>query len=197
MEIQEEIQRKLVTRAKWRVGLAKMGCDTSVAIRSALGWSGVLERIASSTRVVLKPNFTYPYYKPGVTTSPVVIRETVKILRDYTDYVAIVETDGGYGAWQATEAFAGHGMYELREEFGIEIVNLNDEPREMISFRSGRKICQIHLPTRLLKETDLFITMPVPKIHCMTGLTLSYKNQWGCVPDIMCLRQHYVFMVKH
>jgi len=44
-----------------------------------------------------------------------------------------------------------------------------------------------------LHETDLFITMPVPKIHCMTGLTLSYKNQWGCIPDIMRLRRHFIF----
>jgi hypothetical protein len=31
------------------------------------------------------------------------------------------------------------------------------------------------------------------RIHCMTGLTLSYKNQWGVVPDTMRLRRHYVF----
>ena len=27
----------------------------------------------------------------------------------------------------------------------------------------------------------------------MTGLTLAFKNQWGCIPDIMRLRQHYIF----
>ena len=27
----------------------------------------------------------------------------------------------------------------------------------------------------------------------MTGLTLSYKNQWGCIPDTMRLRCHYIF----
>jgi uncharacterized protein (DUF362 family) len=105
----------------------------------------------------------------------------------------VVETDGGYGAWQASEAFAGHGLYQLSDEFGIEVVNLNDEPREMIAFRSARREHHLPLPTRLLRETDLFITMPVPKIHCMTGLTLAYKNQWGCVPDSMRLRRHYVF----
>ena len=49
------------------------------------------------------------------------------------------------------------------------------------------------LPTRLLHETDVLISMPVPKIHCMTGLSLGYKNQWGCIPDIMRLRKHYIF----
>jgi len=176
-----------------RVVLLKINNDLTAVVRSALVQTGLLERVTSSTRIALKPNFTYPYYKPGVTTSPQIIRETVKLLREYTSHIAIVETDGGYGAWKAVSAFAGHGLYELRDEFGIEIINLNDEPRELLSFRSGRQICQLPLPTRLLHATDLFITMPVPKIHCMTGLTLSYKNQWGCVPDIMRLRRHYIF----
>jgi len=143
--------------------------------------------------IAIKPNFTYPYYKPGVTTSPEVIRETVKILRDYTSHIAVVETDGGYGAWLATEAFNGHGMYALSKEFGIKVVNLCDEPSELISFQSGRRNYQLPLPSRLLHDINLFISMPVPKIHCMTGLSLSYKIQWGCIPDIMRLRRHFIF----
>jgi uncharacterized protein (DUF362 family) len=176
-----------------RVFVKKIEHSLQEAIWESMNGAGLLRCLTTSCRVVIKPNFTYPYYKPGVTTSPQVIRETAKILRQFTARLAIVETDGGYGAWRAEEAFNGHGLYELRDEFGIEIVNLNDEPRELISFRSGRRTHQLPLPTRLLHDTDLFITMPVPKIHCMTGLTLSYKNQWGCVPDIMRLRRHYIF----
>jgi uncharacterized protein (DUF362 family) len=178
---------------KNRVALMKVMNDAPQAIQSALEAAGILERVTSSTRIALKPNLTYPYYKPGVTTSPQIIREVVKVLRKYTQHIAIVETDGGYGAWQASEAFAGHELYQLQDEFEVEVINLNDEPREMIAFRSGRQEYHLPLPARLLHETDLFITMPVPKIHCMTGLTLSYKNQWGCVPDVMRLRLHYIF----
>jgi uncharacterized protein (DUF362 family) len=163
------------------------------AVHSALEQTGLLADLSHTTRVALKPNFTYPYYKQGVTTSPFVIREAVKVLRQYTARIAVVETDGGYGAWQATETFAGHGIYELGKQYDVEVVNLCDEPREMITFSSGERIHQLPLPVRLLHETDLFISMPVPKIHAMTGLTLAYKNQWGCVPDIMRLRRHYVF----
>jgi uncharacterized protein (DUF362 family) len=176
-----------------RVALVRVNEDLTGAVKFAAEQSSLLKRVTNSTRVALKPNLTYPYYKPGVTTSPQVIREVVAVLREYTPHIAIVETDGGYGAWQAAEAFAGHELYQLQNEFGVEIVNLNDEPREWISFRSGRRTYQLPLPTRLLHETDLFITLPVPKIHCMTGLTLSYKNQWGCVPDLMRLRRHYIF----
>lgn len=164
------------------------------AIKETLKGSGLLDLVSvKASRIALKPNLTYPFYKQGVTTSPQFIREVVKLLVAYTPHVAIVESDGGYGAWSADEAFAGHQLYSLGEEFGIEIVNLCNEERELITFKSGWRQYQLPLPKRLLHETDLFITLPVPKIHCMTGLTLSYKNQWGCIPDPMRLRRHFIF----
>ena len=170
--------------------------DTSVlehAIRQALERVGVLAQITPQDRIAIKPNLTYPYHKPGVTTTPEVLRATVKVLADYSRHIAVVETDGGYGAWTAAAAFAGHHIDKLASEFGVEVVNLNDEEREMISFRSRFVEHRLPLPVRLLHRTDLFLTMPVPKIHCMTGLSLAYKNQWGCVPDVMRLRRHYIF----
>jgi uncharacterized protein (DUF362 family) len=178
---------------KTKVFLADSSKDFSGAIRAALKGSGILSGIATNSRVALKPNLTYPYHKAGVTTSPAFIRETVKILREITPHIAIVETDGGYGAWAATESFRGHGLYDLAEEFGVELVNLCNEAREPIRFRSRLVSQTVPLPTRLLHHTDVFISMPVPKVHCMTRLTLSYKNQWGCIPDIMRLRRHYLF----
>jgi len=182
-----------MVESKRRVFVKKIERDLREALWEAMNSVGLIERFTNSCRIVLKPNLTYPYYRPGVTTSPPVIRETIKILREYTPHIAVVETGGGYGAWPAEEALTGHSLYEMRDEYGIEVVNLNNEPSECILFRSGRQTHQLSLPTRLLHETDVFITMPVPKIHCMTGLTLSYKNQWGCVPDVMRLRRHYVF----
>jgi uncharacterized protein (DUF362 family) len=163
------------------------------AIRGALEGTGILSGITPRSRVALKPNLTYPYHKAGVTTSPAFIRETVRILREKTPHIAIVETDGGYGAWRATESFRGHGLYDLVDEFGVEIVNLCEEASELIHFQSRLAPQTVPLPTRLLHETDLLISMPVPKVHAMTRLTLSYKNQWGCIPDIMRLRRHYLF----
>jgi uncharacterized protein (DUF362 family) len=176
-----------------RVAMLKNREGLSKTIYQVMEYCGILQQIKNTTRIAIKPNFTYPYFKPGVTTNPEVIREIVKIIRNYSQNIAIVETDGGYGAWLTTEAFAGHKMYELKKEYGVEVINLCDEPKEFIEFKSGWKSYRLPLPSRLLKDTDIFISMPVPKIHCMTGLSLSYKNQWGCVPDIMRLRRHYIF----
>src|SRR5437868_6106431 len=121
---------------------------------------GIFEGLSSATRVVLKPNLTYPYYKPGVTTSPEVVRETVKLLKDYTHRIAIVESDGGYGAWSASAAFQGHGLYDLGHEFGVEILDLGQEAQERLTFQFRRREQSFLFPSRLLHETDLFITMP-------------------------------------
>jgi uncharacterized protein (DUF362 family) len=175
------------------VALVEVGADLLGAVRTAMEQSGILARVKSDSRVSLKPNLTYPYYKPGVTTSPAVMEAVVRVLLERTKNIAIVETDGGYGAWKAAEAFEGHGIYALGEQYGCRVVNLCEEPSERVEFVARGRGRQIALPTRLLHDTDVFITLPVPKIHCMTGLSLSYKNQWGCVPDTMRLRRHYIF----
>ena len=66
---------------KRRLALLKVNGDLGAKIRMSLEMTGLLDKITSTTRISIKPNFTYPFYKPGVTTSPEVIRETVKILR--------------------------------------------------------------------------------------------------------------------
>ncbi len=178
---------------KQAVSAARINHDLSKAIYTALDLSGILGRLASDSIVALKPNFTYPYHKPGITTSPEVLEQTIGILRQITSKIAVVETEGGYGAWKASEAFAGHGVYDLKRKYEVAAVNLNEEPAAPIRVSRKNREYTIMLPTRLLYETDVLISMPVPKIHCMTGLSLSYKNQWGCIPDIMRLRKHYIF----
>jgi uncharacterized protein (DUF362 family) len=186
-------QQRRIAFVTRRVSIIEQNGSPATAVQTALQDAGILDQLSRTTRVALKPNLTYPYYKRGVTTSPAIIRETVSVLSRYTDHIAIVETDGGYGAWEATASFEGHGLYDLQRDFGVEIVNLCGEKSEQIEFRSRGKLYRLPLPNRLLHETDLLISMPVPKIHCMTGLTLAYKNQWGCIPDIMRLRRHYIF----
>jgi len=40
----------------------------------------------------------------------------------------------------------------------------------------------------LLEEVDCFVSVPVLKVHVMTGVSLGIKNLWGCYPDTMrCL----------
>jgi uncharacterized protein (DUF362 family) len=65
----------------------------------------------------------------------------------------------------------------------VRIVNLSHEPSRSIAVSGRRKRISVPLPTLILDETDLFITMPVPKIHMNTGVSLSMKNQWGVIQE--------------
>lgn len=176
-----------------RVHVARFTTSPREAVREALLGAGILEGVGSTTRVCIKPNLTYPYYKEGVTTSPAILRETILAVQEHTRHVAIVETDGGYGAWSVDEAFRGHGLHAIAGSLGPALVNLCEEEREYVEVPLPGGSQQIPLPRRLLHETDLLISMPVPKIHAMTGVSLAYKNQWGCVPDTMRLRMHHCF----
>jgi len=176
-----------------KIAAIKIDGHLRKAILKALELSGIIDKIRPDSRVALKPNFTYPYHKPGVTTSPEVISETVRALRELTAKISIVETEGGYGAWRASEAFSGHGVYELERKFGIQVINLNEKESVTIDVAWKNKKRPLQLPRALLYETDVFISMPVPKVHCMTVVSLGYKNQWGCIPDTMRLRSHHMF----
>lgn len=59
----------------------------------------------------------------------------------------------------------------------------------------GKKV-KVQLPKLLLDGIDCFISVPVLKVHVMTGVTLSIKNLWGCHPDTMRCLQHQNFDYK-
>ena len=146
--------------------------------------------LSPDSRVFLKPNFTYPFYKPGVTTSPAVIEAVVTFLKEWTSRITIVESDGGAHAWKAEKAFEGHGIPEMCKRYGIASASLTNLPREMAQTEIGGREVRIELAAPMLHESDLFMTLPVPKRHVMTGVSLAFKNQWGCIPDVKRLRNH-------
>jgi uncharacterized protein (DUF362 family) len=63
----------------------------------------------------------------------------------------------------------------------------------IVELTANGKLYPLRLPEIFFKEIDFSITCALPKVHCMTGITLSFKNQWGCLPDTMRLKNHYVF----
>ncbi|MBT9164998.1 MAG: hypothetical protein DDT23_01009 [candidate division WS2 bacterium] len=162
-------------------------------ILEALNWIQIDAFIKAESKVFIKPNFTYPRYKEGVTTSPDVIEALIKILRDVTPHIVIGESDGGYYSWKAEDAFKGHGIDIIEKKYDIKSLNLSNVERTYLPVSANGKLYHISFPKILKDETDIFITMPVPKVHCMTGVSLAMKNQWGCIPDTMRLSFHHIF----
>ncbi len=172
--------------------LAAGGVDQQAVLR-AFQWLEWEKIVPQNARVFIKPNLTWPQHLPGVTTTPQAIEAVVAALKQRTGRISVGESDGGYHAYKAEEAFAGHNLYSLQEKYGIQVVNLSDLPSETVVVEIARKKVSVSLPKLLLHETDVFITMPVPKMHVMTGVSLAFKNQWGCLPSPLRLREHPEF----
>jgi uncharacterized protein (DUF362 family) len=145
--------------------------------------------------VFIKPNLTYPSYKEGVTTRVAFVDALVAALRKLNDttIIYIGEGEGGYNSFSMTDAMRTMGYFELEKKYpNVKIINISTVPSKTVELRANGKPYPIDLPA-IFDEIDFSITCPLPKVHCMTGITLSFKNQWGCLPDTMRLKNHYVF----
>ena len=176
-----------------RAYIARVTDNFEEPLREALSWVGWEEIVASGARVCLKPNFTIPRHQPGVTTSPNLLRALVSILRGRTNHILICESNGGMDSFSAEEAFEGHGVYELASRYGVQPINLSRMPSERVKVEAGIRSTYIELPTMLLNgEVDLLVTVPVLKTHVLTGVTIGFKNLWGCIPNSKRLLYHAV-----
>jgi uncharacterized protein (DUF362 family) len=162
--------------------------DSSVKI-------GFKESVESAKAIFIKPNLTYPVYKKGVTTRVEFIRSLVNVISDINPLLKIVigEGEGGYNSFSMLDAFKNMGFFDIQKDFSqVEIVNVSDLPTKEVVIEIPGGQYKIGLST-IFDDVDFSISCPVPKVHGMTKISLSYKNQWGCLPDIMRLKNHYVF----
>ncbi len=169
---------------------------TCTTVVSALKWLHWEEIIPPGGTVFLKPNLTWREPVPGVTTTPAFIEAVVAALTHRTNNIIIGESDGGYHSFKAEEAFESHGLYRLAEAYGVQVVNLSDGPSECRTVDIDGRRVSVELPRLLLHDVEVFVTLPVPKVHVMTRVSLGFKNQWGCQPGTMRLRNHPDFAWK-
>jgi len=157
---------------------------------SFIEWTKI---ITPGSTVFIKPNLTWTEYTPGVTTSPDLIRCLISIIKDRAGRIIVGESDGGNHAFTADDAFRGHGLDRICREQGIELVNLSRLPSVEIEEEVLGKRVRVVLPKMLVDEVDCFISVPVLKVHAMTGVSLSIKNLWGCYSDPMrCLHHKHL-----
>jgi uncharacterized protein (DUF362 family) len=165
-----------------KVFLQSLDQGYEAPIREGLAFTGVSGTLKSSDRVAIKPNLTFPVFKKGVMTNPEAIEALVRVLKDHTDHITICESDsGGYNPFSMDNVFESIGLSEIAKRYGVRVVNLTNLPSRAIPVRAAWRRFSVPLPACLLDETDLFITMPVPKVHANTQVSLALKNQWGII----------------
>ena len=153
-------------------------------IEETLEQIGFFQTVPAGARVFLKPNLTFPEFRPGVMTSLDCLRAVTVCLIGHGYKVIIGEADsGGYNRFSIDEVFKGMGIDKLAAETGAEIVNVSFTEPEWIEVRAGWRRLRVPVPRLLTQEIDAFITLPVPKIHMNTQVSMSIKNQWGCIQE--------------
>lgn len=177
-----------------RVFLSRFDETTlGLTLRDGLAWANWEEAFEIDAPVFVKPNLTYPSYKPGVTTSPAMIEAVLAAVRERTRNIWVGESDGGFRCWPAEMAFQTHDLERICRRFDARLVNLSKLPTETVQWRSGDRTAPLDLPTLLTRDIQALVTLPVPKIHVITRFSGAVKNQWGCIPNNMRLRYHPYF----
>lgn len=158
--------------------------DYRTGVERCLTGAGFFRDVPAGSRVFLKPNLTFPEFRPGVMTSLDCLRAVAGCLVARGYRVVIGEADsGGYNRFSMDEVFKGMGIDVLARELGVEVVNLSFTEPEWVEFKAGWRRLRVPFPRLLLREIDAFITLPVPKIHMNTLVSMSIKNQWGCIQE--------------
>lgn len=166
------------------VSLHDLAAGYSAGVQAGLDECGFFKRVPPGTSVFLKPNLTFPTYRPGVMTSYECLKAVTETLVNHGYSVIIGEADsGGYNRFSIDEVFKGMGIDELAKETGAKLVNLSFTKPEWLEVRAGWRRLRVPVPQLLLREIGAFITLPVPKVHLNTGVSMSIKNQWGCIQE--------------
>ena len=158
--------------------------DYVALIRAGLDRVGFVDALPTNPKVFLKPNLTFPTYRPGVMSSPEAVAAAIEVLVEFGAEVWVGDSDsGGYNPFSMHEVYKQTGIAEFAPRYGAKVVNLSDLPRRKISFLCRGKEISLEMPRLLTDEIDALVTLPVPKIHMNTGVSLTFKNQWGCIPE--------------
>jgi uncharacterized protein (DUF362 family) len=162
--------------------------DPLPTVRELLDRCAWRDLVPANGSVVVKPNLCTerPDMIPCANTSLSVLRAVCTVLRERTDRVTIVESDGA--RYPAEAAFENTGVYKMAAELGCRVLNLSKDT--LVDVPDARMAGFGMSKTWL--EADCFITLPVLKTHATTVFTGALKNQWGCIPrfDRILLHKH-------
>ena len=179
---------------KYRAAINRFNKDNlRDKIRDSLEWLNWGEKITPDSRLWIKPNLTFPEYREGATTSPHFMEALLDVLKERTSHLTVFEGDGGNNSYPAEKAFKAHNLYKICESRNVRLINISRMEWEWVDIPTKSKIRRVPLCREMIRDADMTISVPVPKMHFVARFTGAVKNHWGTIPDSMRLRNHYFF----
>lgn len=156
--------------------------DPYQSIRKALELCDGLAGLEKSDKILIKPNlvawdFDLPFPPYGVVVTSAVMSALVRILYE-EGYRRLTIGEGPLMIPKpiGRAMFSILGYDKLREKYGVEMVDFNEEKFDEVDF-GGFKLS---LARRVL-EADKIINLPVLKTHNQCKVSLGIKNLKGCL----------------
>ena len=165
---------------------------SSVAVLRAESYDGDLEAVVLDglrlveadvrrKSVLLKPNLVEFVKGASINTDPRMVVAAANALRRLGASSVVVAEGPGHRRDTEAIAFAS-GLRDALDDAGLRFVDLNDAPlvRTPLETRyTGLR--ELWVP-RILRETEVVVSMPKLKTHHWVGVTMSLKNCFGCMP---------------
>ncbi len=162
------------------VSIIKVGTDVSEAVSTAMDAAHYQDFIPRNSTVFLKVNLGWDLFIPGSVTNPAVFEGVVRKLRGYANKICVVESDQVLE--NINRAYYKSKISEIAENLNVEWINLTGSEKIKKNIPGNRVIKEVTIP-KLLTQ-GVIITLPVMKTHNKTTITMSLKNQWGCIPKM-------------
>jgi uncharacterized protein (DUF362 family) len=162
------------------VAVKRVGSDVTRAVSEAMDAAGYEQHIRRGERVLLKVNLGWDLFIPGSVTNPAVFEAVVRKLQGYAGEICVVESDQVLE--NVERAYARSHISRIAREMGVRWINLSGDRKVTVAPEGNRVIRDVPIPETLTQST--VVTLPVMKTHNKTQVTLSLKNQWGCIPKM-------------
>ncbi|MEM2136482.1 MAG: DUF362 domain-containing protein [Candidatus Methanomethylicia archaeon] len=161
-----------------KVSIVRVINDVDESIRRSINLLGGL-KIQRDSKVVIKPNICFWKNTDGmIITDPRILESVLKMVREYTSKIIVVESDNNSGT--AEKRVKKSGIMDIIEENDAEFINLSrdeNEEHDVAGFK-------IHIPKTVL-NAEYFINIPKIKTCGVENLVISIamKNMFGVLSD--------------
>jgi predicted dehydrogenase/uncharacterized protein (DUF362 family) len=157
------------------VAILRVGDNVEATVQKSIDLLGGLNNVKTDSSVVIKPNVCYPKNLENmVITDPRVLEATIKIMKQRTKNVLVVESDARSGT--AERRAIDTGVMDVIKRCDAEFFNLShDEVEE-------HKVADlsIQIPKTVLKA-DYFINLPKIKTNSDVFISVAMKNMFGVI----------------
>lgn len=136
--------------------------------------------IPRGSTVFLKVNLGWDMFIPGSVTNPAVFEGVVRKLQGYVGDLCVIESNQVLE--NVEKAYYKSRISEIAKKLDVRWINLSRCKKIVKKIPGNHIIKKVTIPEVITQ--GVIVTLPVMKTHDKTTISISLKNQWGCIPEM-------------